>query len=117
MGNAMWFRTLLMNNKQDYIASLQQAIKALHGCDAVYLRTDHIHETFQGKTVWDGDVEVFTVVGHPKAKHAYAWAHLDGPKDDKTRFVAVLELPPVTDATTAVRASIMADGNKQSRTI
>jgi hypothetical protein len=68
-----------------------------------------VHEQFQGKTVWKGDVEVFDLLEHPKAKRAYAWAHLDGPKDEETRFVAVLELPPVKDAKTAVQASIMAD--------
>jgi len=81
----------------------------MHGCGAVWLRSEHVHETFHGKTVWNGDVEVFTLTNHPKALHAYAWAHLDGMKDDKTRYVAVLELPPVKDAKSAVQASIMAD--------
>jgi hypothetical protein len=72
-----------------------------------------VHEVFQGQTVWKGNVEVFELNGHPKAQYAYAWAHLDGPKDDKTRFVAVLEIPPVTNAKTAVRASIMADSKSQ----
>jgi hypothetical protein len=34
-----------------------------------------VHETFQGQTVWAGEVEVFDLVGHPKAKRCYAWAH------------------------------------------
>jgi hypothetical protein len=96
-------------NKQDYIAALRIAIAQLHGCQSVYLKTTHIHETFQGKTVWNGDVEVFSLIDHPTAHRAYAWAHLHGSKDKETRFVAVLELPPVNDARTAVSASIMAD--------
>lgn len=83
----------------------------MHGCESVYLKTEHVHETFQGQTVWNGDVEVFSLINHPNAMRAYAWAHLEGKKDDKTRFVAVLELPPVKDAKTAVQASIMADSN------
>ena len=70
---------------------------------------EHVHETFQGKTVWERYVEVFNVINHPKAKRAYAWAQLDGPTDDQTRFIAVLELPPVKDAKTAVQASIKGD--------
>ena len=97
------------NKKRDYIATLRAAIWSMHKCESAYLKTEHVHETFQGKTVWNGDVEVFSLVQHPKAKRAYAWAHLDGPKDEKTRFVVVLELPPVKDAKTAVQASIMAD--------
>ena len=95
-------------NKQDYILALRTAIRNLHGCESIHTKTEHVHETFQGKTVWDGDVEVF-LIQHPKSLHAYAWAHLEGPKDDKTRFVVVLELPPVKNALTAVWASIMAD--------
>lgn len=81
----------------------------MHSCGAVYLKTVHVHEVFQGKTVWNGEVEVFNLMQHPKARRAYAWAQIDDPKDDQTRFVVVLELPPVTDAKTAVQASIMAD--------
>lgn len=104
-----------MESKQDYIARVQVAVQHLHNCGAHWLRTVPVHEVFQGKTAWEGDVEVFGLVGHPKAKHAYAWAHLDGPKDDKTRFVAVLEIPPVKDAQTAVQASIVADSKAQQR--
>jgi hypothetical protein len=100
-------------NKQDYIATLRAAITRMHGCGSIWRETVHVHETFQGKTVWLGDVEVFDLKQHPNAHRAYAWAHLDGPKD-KTRFVVVLEAPRVKDAKTAVQASIMADG-KQSK--
>lgn len=67
-----------------------------------------VHEVFRRKTVWQGDVEVFALSGHPKAKKAYAWAHYDGDKGQGIRFVAVLEISPVKDAKTAVQASIMA---------
>ena len=50
--------------------------------------------------------------GHPKAQKAYAWAHYDGDKDQEIRFVAMLEIPPVKDAKTAVQASIMAAGKR-----
>jgi hypothetical protein len=68
-----------------------------------------VHEVFQGKTVWEGDVEVFDLHGHAKAKRAYAWSHLDGKHDERTRFVAVLEIPPVESAETAVRVQIVKD--------
>lgn len=101
-----------MPSKPDYIKALQEAIRNMHGCHSVWIKTEHVHETFQGKTVWEGDVEVFNLVGHPKAHRAYAWAHLEGAKDDQTRFVAVLELPPVKDAKTAVQAAIMSTVKK-----
>ena len=79
----------------------------LHNCGAEWRETVPVHEVFQGKTVWQGEVEVFDLTGHPKAKRAYAWAHLDGDKDERTRYVAVLEIPPVESAVTAVRLSVV----------
>ncbi|HEX3797379.1 MAG TPA: hypothetical protein VH413_01660 [Verrucomicrobiae bacterium] len=98
-----------MANKSDYIARLQVAVSQLHDCGAVHRATVPVHETFQGKTVWQGDVEVFDLHGHPKAKRAYAWSHLDGAKDERERFVAVLEIPPVDSAQKAVQVQIVKD--------
>ena len=96
-------------SKQDYVEALKIAIWHTHGCRAAHLKTEHVHETFNDKTVWNGDVEVFNLIQHPKAKRAYAWAHLECERDHKWRFVVLLELPPVKDAKTAVQASIMAE--------
>jgi len=104
-----------VESKQDYIARVQTAVQHLHNCGAQLLHTVPVHEVFQGKTAWEGDVEVFALTGHQKAKRAYAWSHLDGLNDEKTRFVAVLEIPPVKDAKTAVQASIVADSKAQQR--
>ena len=91
----------------DYIGELKKAIRRLHGCEAEYAETVPVTETFQGETVWKGEVEVFDIRGHPKAKRVYAWSHVTGKNDEGKRYVAVLELPPVDSAETAVRAAIM----------
>ena len=101
-----------MANKPDYIAALRSAIHRLHGCGSVHRETVAVHETFQRANRLEGNVEVFDLMQHPKAKRAYVWAHLEGEKDGNTRFVVVLEIPPVKDAKTAVQASIMADKDK-----
>lgn len=102
-----------MANKSDYIARVQVAVMQLHNCSATWRETVPVHEVFQGQTVWQGEVEVFDLTGHPKAKRAYAWSHREGKDDKGERFVAVLEIPPVVSALTAVRASIVADGKKK----
>jgi hypothetical protein len=102
-----------VENKADYLAQLQTAIQHLHNCAAVWRETVPVHEVFKGETVWKGNVEVYNLTGHPKAKRCYAWSHLDGPKDERTRFVAVLEIPPVESAETAVRAQIVKDVKSQ----
>ena len=90
-------------------------IQQLHNCGAVYRMTLPVHEVVQGETVWKGEVEVFNLTGHPKAKRAYAWSHREGPNDEGERFVTVLEIPPVVSALTAVQASIMADAKKRKK--
>lgn len=89
------------------IEELQNAIRRLHECEADYLETVPVTETFQGQTVWEGEVEVFNLRGHPKAAHCYAWSHETEGKGK--RFVAVLELPPVDSPQAAVRAAIVAE--------
>jgi hypothetical protein len=79
------------------------AVEHLHDCRATWVRADPVHEIFNGKTIWKGMVEVFSLTGHPKAFWAYAWSHKDGPQDKDERFVTVLELPPVDSAQAAVK--------------
>ena len=90
-----------------YIEELKEAIRGLHGSDARHVASVPVKETNQGKTVWEGIVEVFDLHGHPKASRAYAWMHeTDNPEKPK-RHIAVLHLGPVTSPETAVRASII----------
>ena len=66
------------------------------------------------KLIWKGVVEVFTLASHPKAKRCFAWSHKAGKNDSDERFVAVLEIPPVTSPETAVKVAIVAEvKNKQ----
>jgi len=96
----------------DYIAELAEVIRALHGSEASYVETVPVKETHEGQTVWEGDVEVFDLEGHPKATRVYAWAHETDDADRPKRHVTVLHIPPVTSPTMAVRASIIRDYRK-----
>lgn len=58
----------------DYIAFLRKAIREIHGCEATHKKTVPVTERFQGQTVWNGEVEVFHMRGHPSAKKLFAWA-------------------------------------------
>jgi hypothetical protein len=90
-----------------YIEELRDAIRHLHGVESKHVESVPVKETFQGKTVWEGVVEVFELVGHPKAPRVYAWAHdTDDPKQPR-RHVTVLHIHPVTSAVLAVRAAIV----------
>jgi hypothetical protein len=70
------------------------------------MRSVHVSEEHEGKIVWDGDVEVFELIGHPIAKLCYAWSHaIEG--STKHRYVAVLHQSPVDSPQAAVRAAIV----------
>jgi hypothetical protein len=84
-------------------------INQLHRCDSKHVESVPVEEMFQGQMVWQGSVEIFSLSGHPKAKRAYAWSHVDGKDDDDERFVTVLELPPVKSAETAVKVAIASE--------
>lgn len=91
------------------ITELQDAIRAMHGCESTYERTEPVHEVFQGRTAWDGIVRVFTLIEHPKAECCYAWSYREG---DETKSVAVLKIPPVESASSAVKVAIAAKGRQ-----
>jgi len=92
-------------NQSDYITELREVIQRLHGAKATHVESVPVKETFQGKTVWEGIVEVFELHGHPQAKKAYAWSHDAG--GPKKRHVTVLHVGPITSALEAVRASVV----------
>jgi hypothetical protein len=81
----------------------------LHNCSATWRESVPVREVFNGKTIWQGEVEVFDLTGHPKAKRAYGWSHPGGDDNKGERFVTVLEIPPVESAQTAVKISIVND--------
>jgi hypothetical protein len=96
------------------IPALQDVIRHLHGCEAIHVTTVPLHETLDGKTVWEGDVEVFQFVGHSTAARAYAWS--EATTGTKRRFFAVLHGLLVDSSAKAVQASIFADVEEAKRT-
>ena len=91
-----------------FAAELKCAVEAQHACKATVFQSVPIKETFGGKTVWEGIVYVFSLIGHPTAKRAYAWSSpING--SNKRRFFAVLHLPPITSPVEAVRMAIVAE--------
>ena len=93
-----------------YLEALTHAIEKGFSCKAKSLRTIPVKEPFQGKTAWEGKVEVFKMIGHPKAKQAYGWGFEEG---KKAKFATVLGIPPVTDPQSAIKAYILSKINPQ----
>jgi len=91
--------------RADYIRQLQDAIRAVHGCESRHVSTSRVVSKFEGKTAWDGEVETFDLIGHARAKRAHAWGYVEG---WQFRSTAVLELPPVDSPSSAVDVVIAA---------
>jgi len=95
---------------ETYIDRLRQVIEQMLRCDASHVESVHVHETFRGKIVWEGDVEVFAISKHPKAKTCYAWSWQDGPVE---HIATVLRLPPVKTPADAVKTHIVGELKKR----
>lgn len=88
--------------QEKYLLGLVEAIKATHGLMANHLSSVPVKETFEGKTVWEGVVEVFSV-SSAKAPLCYAWGY---EKDGNPEVITVLGLPPVDSPQRAVQVYI-----------
>jgi hypothetical protein len=85
---------------------LKEAVEKLHECKARWIESVPVKEVFQGKTVWEGIVQVFDLIGHSSAKRCYAWSHsIDNSK--KRKYFAILHQGPVDSPQTAVKAAIV----------
>lgn len=91
------------------IDKLRDAVQVMHHCIAEHVQSVPVREMFGQKIAWEGVVEVFSVDEHPKAKRCYAWSFLEG---KETRFVTVLEIPPVDSPRTAIKLAIAAQAQK-----
>jgi hypothetical protein len=95
-----------MKTSEVSIDALKKAILDLHDCKATWIESVSVKEVFEGKMVWEGIVQIFDLIDHPKAKRCYAWSHeLEGSK--KRRFFAVLHQGAIDSPEKAVRASIV----------
>lgn len=84
------------------IPEIQLAVEKAAGCPAKHIESVMVVEGWKDAVVWEGEVEVFLLEGHSKAKRAYGWRNWEGD------FTAVLEIPPVDSPNTAVRVAIAA---------
>jgi len=110
-----------------HIADLRDVIHRLHGATATYVESVFVRETHKGKIVWDGVVEVFDLVDHPKANRIYAWAHEIGDPAESVvdsgelhgstgkQYVTVLHIPPIVSPQTAVQAVILQEYKQRAR--
>ena len=84
---------------------LIEVIRQKFDCEAQWLRSEHVRDEWRGRTVWEGDVQIFAVKGCATAETAYAWSWQAA--SGHSRVAAVLNEGPVRSAGDAVRVSIL----------
>jgi hypothetical protein len=90
----------------EYLTELAATIQRLHRCQASFTRTQKVQQVVGGQVIFEGNVEVFALLGHDRALRCYAWGHLD--PNGRWEVSTVLAIPPVISAETAVLAAIAA---------
>ena len=95
----------------EYLAELRDTIRRLHHCQASHTRTESVREVVNGSVMWEGNVEVFALLGHDRALRCYAWGHLH--EDGRWEVTTVLAIPPVISASSAVLAAFVARVKEQ----
>ena len=91
-----------------YIERLRNVINELHKCRATHKTSVYVKEEAEGRIVWEGDVEVFSLFGHPRAKFCYGWS-----EGEAAEVITVLELPPVDTPQAAVRVEMGRQGKRR----
>jgi hypothetical protein len=94
-----------MPNKIDYLGTLEAAIIINHKCKPAHKETVFVSEkTRKSETMWEGDVEIFHLIGHDEAKICYAWQYTDEKR--RIKIFAVLENQFIDSARKAVQAAL-----------
>ncbi len=91
---------------ENWVQAHAEAVRRTHSCTPRYEHVIRVIEEFEGERVWERDVYVFALEGHPSAKKAYAWS-VPVPESERRRFYAVLHEGPVDSPEKAVRAAIV----------
>jgi hypothetical protein len=63
-----------VTDKQEYLGRLKVAVEQNHNCSASYVKTVFVQDEFGGMTIWQGEVDVFSIANQATAaKRCYAW--------------------------------------------
>ena len=84
--------------------SLKEVVEERCGCPCRHAGVAHVREQGQGGLMWEGEVQTFELVGHPKANVCYAF--IVGRGAGKCQQVTALG-PPIKSAQWAVRVFLM----------
>ena len=93
-------------------SSLQRAIRDVYGCASTFVAVVPVVARFDDHAQLIA-VTILRLLGHPTAKHCYAWSHRIE-AGERSEYVLVLEEGMVNSPESAVRASSPPQREEQS---
>ncbi len=96
-----------MISYREYKQNLLTAIENHSKGSAVYLQTQPLKISEDGKVRWKGKVEVYQLKSHPQAKLAFGWGFVNAQK--KIEYIVVIGIPPLDTPLAAVKAFLHAN--------
>ena len=90
-----------------FIEELREVIRKLRGVDSSHRASVPVKEVFNGKTVWEGIVEVLTYTATTRRMPPTRGPHATYNPAEPKWHVTVLHIPPAVSPETAVRAAIL----------
>ena len=97
-----------MAKETESLEELVAAIKLRHRCEATHRETVFVREiNAEHQILWEGNVEVFMLMGHKKATVCYAWMQIQ--PNGKTKLVTMLGNRMIYSAQRAVQTAIFFD--------
>ena len=94
----------------DYFRPLQDAIRAMHGCESRHLRSFALRKVSEGQVVWLGTVEEFALDEAMEAVTCYAWPYME---EGQGRTFTVLRQGPIDSPQAAVGLFLLARSQPQ----
>ena len=86
------------------LRAIQELIRKQHGCDSLHVQSVPVAEKAPGGAIWSGDVEVFELLGHAKARRCYVVRQIN--ERGGRQYLTVLKLPPVDSPQRAVQTAL-----------
>ena len=102
-----WVVTEIKRQRQaDFYRQMQAGIQRMHRCESRHEASFAVRKvSAEGKTVWEGTVEEFALVGCRTAQTCYAWYYRE---HDRTQSFSVLKRSPVCSPQNAVQFALAA---------
>ena len=92
-----------IQSRPQKIEHLAETIRRFYSCEPAWIATVPVRKAWHRGFATEGIVQVFELSGHNRAKRCYVYNYKES---GEWFYTTVLEVPPVVDAESAVKAGM-----------